>query len=63
MAILTEQIITTPDPEYPENYGFVTATVVNTETGERSTASSEYDLFTKESEATASAIQSATDKL
>ena len=62
MAILTEQIITTPDPDYPQ-YGYATATVVDTETGARSTASSEFDLFTKESDAVASAIQSAIDKL
>lgn len=63
MSIVTEQIIKTPDPDYPENYGIVTATALNTETGERSTASCEYDLFTKESDALASAIQSASDKL
>lgn len=63
MAFITEQIIITPDPDYPKDYGFVTATVLDTETGVRSTASCDYDLFTKESEAVATAIQSASDNL
>lgn len=46
MAIEVEQIINTPDTDYPDIYGHVTAVVHDTETGERSTASYEYDHFT-----------------
>ena len=42
MAIEVEQIINTPDTDYPDIYGHVTAVVHDTETGERSTASYEY---------------------
>lgn len=61
MAIEVESIINTPDDDN-SNYGHVTVVVHDTDTGERTTASREYDLFTKESDAEASAIQDAIDK-
>lgn len=63
MAIEVEQIINTTDTDYPDIYGHVTAVVHDTETGERSTASYEYDHFTTQSDAEASAIQAAINKL
>lgn len=62
MSVEVEQLITTYDDDN-DNYGHVTAIVHDTETDERSTASSEFDLFTKENDAEASAIQDAIDKL
>ena len=62
MAVEVEQIITTHD-EDSDSYGHVTAIVHDTETDERSTGSSEFDPFTKESDAEATAIQDAIDKL
>jgi hypothetical protein len=60
---LVTQTIDTPDRDYPENYGSITAVVTDTETGATATASCEYDLFTKSSDAQAQAIQDAMNKL
>lgn len=63
MSKVVDQIINVPDKDYPDNYGHVDVIVRDTETGETATASREYDLFTKEHEAEAGAIQDALDKL
>ncbi len=62
MAKEVESIITTPDQDYPDNYGHVTVVVHDTETGERQTASREYDYFTSKGDAEADAIKDAIDK-
>lgn len=62
MAKEVESIITTPDKDYPDNYGHVTVVVHDTETGERQTASQEYDHFKSQGDAEAEAIKAACDK-